>query len=161
MTRCASFGRRCVGVCEHEAHQLLTQRPLLQDSQAALAHEERLVHTERPRRADLERIRQAIGVLADDDVSLLQTQHSLGFDAERADAVALACFHQGVPHARRFSAGQVDFVTELADEADAQQAASHAGDVGFAHAEIGKRRVRRDRASSARQALSGTSGLRD
>ena len=45
-------------------------------------------------------------------------------------------------YTNRFTRGQMDLVTDLADETDAHQPATHASDLCFSHAEIGKRSVR-------------------
>ena len=55
--------------------------------EAALADEERLVHLHAPsRRPASNGLVSAVGVLADDDVALLQAQQALRLDAERPDA---------------------------------------------------------------------------
>ena len=70
-----------------ESHQHLPWAALLEDAQPALAHEERLAHAHRPPRLRFEGIGQTVGVLADDDVALLEPQHALRLDTERADPV--------------------------------------------------------------------------
>ena len=50
---------------------------------------------------------------------------------------------------RRMLGRHMDLVAQLADEADAQHARRHAGDVAFAHAEVGKCRLGRAHRRSA------------
>ena len=56
----------------------------------ALADVERLLLCQRPIHAGFDRVGEAVGVLADNDVALLQTQNALRLDAERLQADA-AC----------------------------------------------------------------------
>src|SRR5882672_11922095 len=53
---------------ECKTDELLATRPFCNDRKAALAREERLVHFHGPAGANLERVREAVGVLAHDDV---------------------------------------------------------------------------------------------
>ena len=68
------------------------------DLDGFLAHEIGLGLADRPGHVGFVGMRQAVGVLADDDVALLQPQHALGLDAERLDVEGLARLHQRVPH---------------------------------------------------------------
>src|SRR5262249_22265651 len=105
-----------------------------------LADEERLALRDGPGHVGLVRVGEAIRVLADDDVALLEAQHALGLDAEGPDAQRLSSFHEGVPHMLAEVRGHVDLVAELADEADAQQAAGYAGNRRHPDSEIGEGR---------------------
>src|SRR5690349_3008275 len=101
---------------QREADELLPPRLTLENLQAALPDEERLRHTQGPLRADLQRIGQAVGVLADDHVAFLETQDSLRFDTERTDAEALARAQHRVPDTHGVACRKMDFVSHLAHE---------------------------------------------
>src|SRR5205085_12305426 len=78
---------------EGDAGQAARQWLGLQDGQTALADEEWLVLAQRPLQVRLVRVGQRVGVLAQDEVPLLQPQQSLGLDAEGPDAVSPAGVH--------------------------------------------------------------------
>ena len=79
-----------------------------------------------------------VGVLADDDVQLLQAQDALGLEAEGADAVLGAGLEDRVPHVLAVGGGEVDLVADLADEADAQDQRRDAGDRRALGVEVGE-----------------------
>src|SRR5882672_8167295 len=70
-----------VGI-ERESDQLRLGFLSPDDLQTALPDEIGFVHLYRPAHGSLDRRRQAIGVLPDDDVCLFQPQQSLRLDAE-------------------------------------------------------------------------------
>jgi len=81
-TRWHSFGAYPHDPRQRERRQLLPGRLRCDRLQAALAHEERLVHRDRPLQAHVERRGQAIGVLAQDQVPFFQPQQPLRLDAK-------------------------------------------------------------------------------
>ena len=87
------------------------------------------------------RVGQAVGVLADDQVPFLQAQHALRFDAEGPQAPRQPGRVQRLPHFGPAAGGHVNFVAQLADEADAHQTRRRAGDPTRAHGQIGKRLI--------------------
>ena len=88
ITRWHSFGAGPANAGrEREADQdLLLRDASAMMRQAALADEKRLVHLDGPAHRGLERRGQAVGILSDDDVPLLQAQQALRFHTERTDA---------------------------------------------------------------------------
>ena len=105
-------------------------------------------------------MREAVGVLADDDVALLETQHALRLDAEWLDAEGLAGLDQLVPQRFAHLRRAVDLVAELADEADAQDAHRNAGERPRAHGHVGECLLREvdvgfDRADQVARARTG------
>ena len=121
-----------------EAHQLARERSRRLDPDRALADEERLPAGDRPFHPGLVREGEAVRVLADDDVALLQPQDALRLDAERADAERLAGFGQQVPKRCAVGSRAVDLVAELAHEADAQHPDRDAGERAQAAGEVGE-----------------------
>ena len=82
-----------------------------------------LVELDDPRHRGAVGRRLRVGVLADEDVHLLQAQHPLRLEAERADAVLGARLQHRVPEVLAVRGRVVDLVADLADEADAQDQA--------------------------------------
>ena len=99
-----------------------------------------LLHAHRPAQARFERIGEAIRVLRDDGVPLLQAQHALCFDTERAHALALA-FMSASHTAAGAAIGHVDLEPQRRHEAGAHHARRDARHVALAHAEMRKRRL--------------------
>ena len=112
-----------------------------QHGKAALADEEGLIHPDRPRRIDLQAIGDAIGILADDEMALLETQHALGLDAKGFDAPCRSRRKQYAPQVQRMFGGHMYLVAQLANKADAHQPARHAGDAPVAQPEIRERSI--------------------
>jgi len=104
----------------------------------SLADEERLVVLHGPGHVSFVGVRQAVGILADDDVCLLQTKNSLGFDAEGADAVLLARKFNSSPNVERLVRRDMDFAAPFADEADAEEAGGRSGDGSFTDRHVGE-----------------------
>src|SRR6185437_2187478 len=77
-----------------------------------LADEVVLVQLDRPVQAGAEAAGQPVGVLPDDEVTLLQAQDALGLDPERSDAEVLAPFHQRLPDSETVGGGNVQLVAE-------------------------------------------------
>ena len=111
-------GTRPFGHLEADEHPVETALADLLDR--PLADEVVLVELDDPRHRRLERIRLRVGVLADQDVHLLEAQDALGLEAERRGVPFLARLEQRVPDVLAERAREVDLVAELADEADAQ-----------------------------------------
>ncbi len=109
-----------------------------------------LVELDRPRHRRAERSRLGVGVLADDDVLLLQAQDPLRLEPERADPLRLAGLQQRVPDVLAVRRREVDLVAELADEADPQQQRVDAGDAALARVEVGERLAASSRSSATR-----------
>ena len=87
-----------------------------------------LVELDDPRHRGAERRRLGVGVLADEDVQLLQAQDALRLEPERPQAVLGARLEQRVPEVLAVRGREVDLVADLADEADPHDQARHAGD---------------------------------
>src|SRR6185436_2253766 len=92
-------------ILQTKTDELLSRGLALENAQAPLADEERLVHANRPAGADLERIREAVSVLPDDDVAFFEPQHALCFHTERPNTEALPRFQQRVPYGRSIVRG--------------------------------------------------------
>src|ERR1035438_3473862 len=131
--------RQALRVQDFDADELLPRAALCQDLQAALSDEERLVQVHRPAGICLERIGQAGGVLAHDEMTLLQAQHPLRFDAERPQALRQPCPVQRLPHRGRAARGDMDFIAQLAHEPDPHPSRLDASDPGDSHAQERKR----------------------
>src|SRR5579862_22654 len=121
---------------ELESDQRLAARTLRNDGETALADEELLVHLDRPGHIELERIGDAVGVLADDDVSLLEPQHALRLHTEGPDPVSTTRLVERAPQLSAVLRGRVDLIAQLAHEPDAHEAAGYRGDERLAHAQI-------------------------
>src|SRR5215469_13241292 len=93
-----------------------------------LADEVVLVQLDRPVQPGAEAPGQAVGVLADDEVALLQPQDPLGLDAERGRAQVPAVLQQRLPDVQPVAGRDVQLVAHLAGEADPPQHA--VGDPG-------------------------------
>ena len=91
-----------------------------QSCQRALADEIRLKLTDRPTEADIIRGRSAVGLLADDDVALLGSQHVHGLGAIGGDAVRGPRLVDRRPDRQCVIRRYVDFEPEFAGEADAK-----------------------------------------
>ena len=78
--------------------------------------------------------RQTIGVLADDEVALLEPHHPLRLDAEGRDAEVRPGGEQRVPQSLAGHRRHVHLVAQFADETDAQHAGRNTGDVAFTDA---------------------------
>jgi len=111
------------------AHRDVRERPL--------SDEVFFVLLDDPRHAGSDQIRLRIGVLTDDHVCLLETEHALRLEPERSRA---AC-DQGVPQMLGDTRRAVQLVAELADEADAKRQARHTGDADLLRVEILERFV--------------------
>ncbi len=85
-----------------------------------------LVKLHHPRQARAVRVGERVGVLADDDVLLFETQDALRLEAEGLDAEFPACFDDRVPHMGPVRARHVDLVAQLSDEPDSQNQDGHA-----------------------------------
>src|SRR5438132_826098 len=89
---------------------------------AALPRDRRTGH------ARLEHVRLGVGVLADKDVHLLESEDPLRLETERTDAEVRAVLQERVPDELAVGAREVQLVAEFADEPDAQDETGHAGD---------------------------------
>src|SRR5258706_13549958 len=98
-----------VGI-ERESDQLRLGFLSPDDLQTALPDEIGFVHLYRPAHGSLDRRRQAIGVLPDDDVCLFQPQQSLRLAAEPPDTVRMPGLHQRVPQEARTLCGHANLV---------------------------------------------------
>ena len=107
--------------------------------QRPLAQEVVLVGLDHPAQPDLERVGFGVGVLADQDVLLLEAQDALGLQAEGLDAVALPRCHELVPHVLAVHRREMDLVAQLAHEADAQHQRRHARDLHARRAQVRQR----------------------
>ena len=74
-------------------------------------------------------------------MTFLEAQDALRLHTEGPQAVRAARCHQGPPHRSRSARGDMDFVTEFADEPDAQQARRCAGHGAAAHAQERERGI--------------------
>ena len=88
-----------------------------------------------------------IRVLPDEDVLLLQAQHALRLEPERPRSRR----GERVPDVPGLDRGAVELVAELADEADAQEQARHAGDARVAGVEVRERLGRAVELGQARE----------
>src|SRR5262249_20772462 len=123
-------------VVDSEADELARQPLGVLDLDGAAADVEWLGLADRPGHVGLVGMREAIGILADDDVTLFQTENALRLDAEGTDALRLAGFHERVPDMLATMRGHVDLVAELTNESHTQQTTRHARHGTQAHAQI-------------------------
>src|ERR1017187_5056135 len=136
-----AFLRHPGGIQQFEADQQLPWPAAPQNLQTALSHEKRLLQGHRPRGMRLEWIREAIRILAHDEVALLQTQHALRLDAERAQALRRPGSGQRAPDIRGIAGSNMNFIAKFADESDAQQPRRDTANSAAAHALIRKLRI--------------------
>ena len=106
----------------------------------ALADEIGLAHIDHPAGAKIGSGRRAVGLAADDEVTLLGAKHMDRFGAIGDDAVFLACRHAGLPQRLAPTCRHVDFETEIAGERDPHDARGNAGDAAGAPAHERERR---------------------
>ena len=125
-----------------EADELLAEAALEHVLERPLADEVVLVELGDPGHRRLEHVRLRVGVLADEDVHLLEAQDPLRLEAERPDAEVGAALEDRVPDVLAVRAREVDLVAELADEADAQEERRDAGDVRVLGVEVREGLVR-------------------
>src|SRR5215210_731905 len=82
---------------------------------------------------------EPVGVLAHDEVALLQAQDALCLDAEGQDSQVRAALYERLPHVQPGGCGHVDLVAELAGEADPPHKATvDAGYARLANPQIGE-----------------------
>src|ERR671912_2717599 len=82
---------------------------------------------------------EPVGVLSDDEVTLLQAQDALRLYAERSYAEVGSSFHERLPHVEPIGGGYVDLVAQLASEADApHEAVFYTGDTSGANPHVGE-----------------------
>ena len=82
---------------------------------------------------------QAVGVLADDKVALLEPENPLRLHAECADAEVGAAVQERLPDVQAVAGWHVQLVAELAGEPDPpQHAVIDTGDLAGAHVHVGK-----------------------
>ena len=111
--------------------------------QLGLTEEVVLVELDRPVQRRAEAAGQAVGVLAHDEVALLQAQDALGLHPERRDPQVGAAVHQRLPDVQPVPGRHVQLVRQLAGEADPpQHAPVHPGDPAGAHLHVAERLVR-------------------
>src|SRR5919109_4784685 len=134
--------RRHAAVLHLEADQLLAIAAGADVLEGPLADEVVLVELDDPRHVRLERVRLGVGVLADEDVHLLEAQDALRLETERPDAEVLATLEDRVPHVFAVGTGEVELVAELADEADPQHERRHPADAALPGVEVRERLVR-------------------
>jgi hypothetical protein len=72
-------------------------------------------------------MRQPVGILADDDVSLFEAQYALRLNAEGLNAESLPGIDKPVPHLGAKARKAMDFVAERSDKADGQDAHGYPG----------------------------------
>src|SRR5215204_1576822 len=102
--------------------------------QFGLARKVVLVRLDHPAEAHIVGSCEPVGVLANDEVALLQAQDALRLDAEGPYAQVRAALHERLPHVQAVGCGHVDLVAEFAGEADApHKAAFDAGDAPLAN----------------------------
>src|SRR5215472_2518758 len=96
-----------------------------------------LVQPDGPVESRAERPGQAVGVLANDEVAFLEPQYPLCLDPERSNAQVGALLKQGFPDVQAVARWDVEFVAELAREADPpEHAVVHAGDLADPHVHV-------------------------
>src|SRR5215218_2550854 len=107
--------------------------------QLGLAREVVLVQPDHPPEAHIVGSREPVGVLAHDEVSLLEAQDALRLYAERSYTEVRAALHERLPDVQPVGGRHVDLVAELAGEADApHETIVHAGDTSGAHPHVGE-----------------------
>src|SRR5829696_3303341 len=98
--------------------------------QLGLAGEVVLVQLDHPTEAHVVGSREPVGVLAHDEVALLQAQDALRLDAEGQYSQVRTALHERLPHVQPVGCGHVDLVAELSGKADAPHKATV--DAGYA-----------------------------
>src|ERR671912_93282 len=107
--------------------------------QLGLAREVWLVQFDHASEAYIVGSREPVGVLAHDEVPLLQAQDALRLYAEGLYAEIRAALHERLPDVQPVGGGHVDLVAELAGEADApHETVVHAGDTSGADPHVGE-----------------------
>ena len=99
------------------------QRPAAYEIAARLDH---------PAQAEIVRRHRSVGLLTDDDESLLGAQKVHGFRAVGRDAGRCAPRHDLFPQPQAVGRRDIDLVGELAGEGDAEHAHGNAPNMGFA-----------------------------
>src|SRR5439155_10469348 len=100
-----------------EADEQVAEAALAHVLERTLADEVVLLELDDPGHVRLEGVRLGVGVLADDDVHLLQPQDALRLEAKGADLELGPEREDRVPEVLGVGARDVDLVAELADEA--------------------------------------------
>src|SRR5262245_62067815 len=118
----AFLGTVGVRIGQREAYEPALRPAGMLDFYRPLADKERLALADRPAHRRLIGMGQAIGILTDDDMPLLEPHHALRLDPERLDAEGCARGRQRVPERFAQARRRVDLVAELADEADPEHA---------------------------------------
>ena len=97
--------------------------------QRRLAEKVVLVQLHHPAQPSPKRCRERVGVLADDDVLLLQAQDALALQTEGEDAEVDARLQHRVPDVLGVRAWEMHLIAQLADEPNAQDDRGHARDL--------------------------------
>src|SRR5882757_1156282 len=132
-----TFFERDAGTTRAQSDQLFAVRGLHRLAlQRALADEIRFGLADRPRETGIVRRHGAIGVLTHDDVTLLGTQYVHGLSAVLHHPMPLAGRVNRFPYRRAKIGGHIDFETQLAGKADAEQQHGDAANEPAAHAHM-------------------------
>src|SRR6185436_14813181 len=94
---------------EREADEDSLEWARAYDAEAPLADEERLVVFDGPGHVGFVGVREAVGVLADDDVGFFEAEHALSLDSEGTDAVFFSYVFDGAPNVQSAVSGNVNF----------------------------------------------------
>src|SRR5689334_11198890 len=115
---------------------------LVLPGELGLAEEVVLVELDGPVQAGAEAAGQPVGVLPDDEVTLLQPQDALRLHPERRDPQVAAAVHQRLPDVQPVGGRDVQLVAELAGEPDPpQHAPVHPGHPAGPHLHVAERLV--------------------
>jgi len=90
----------------------------------------------RPAHTDVEGRREAIGILANDNVALFEPKDALGLDAKTTDTVVSAGVHQGVPNSAHTGRWHMDLEGKLAHKTGAQDAYRIATELSLTDVEV-------------------------
>ena len=128
-----AFGQDLAGIVGGQADQLLAVAAGGVAARQRATAEKVLVAGDERAEPKIDRRHRAVGFLSDDDVALLgpHDMHRLG--AVRGDAEGLADGDQPFPQFQPLIGRYIDLVTQLAREADPEDARGDTADVRLAH----------------------------
>ena len=123
-----ALGQERVGVHWQHADELLAVKPKEVRSHVRSPTDEVLLLRHDPVHAQVLRCDGPVGLLADDRVTLLSSEHVQCLCAIRGDAVRRAGRHDCLPEPQAVPGGHIQLVRQLAGERDAKRAPGRTGD---------------------------------
>src|SRR5207249_4682371 len=108
-------------IIHSKSHEILAGPLARQPEQCSPTHEIRLIELDRPVQTGLERDRQRIGINANNDMLLFQTEQALGFYTKGSNAKRATRIEQSSPDIRARFSRKVNLPADFTHKADAHQ----------------------------------------